>query len=104
MCVGILPVADAGLLRARRATTYPHSRYHDNKERLKAGGAVVVDEHVVMDDRIISCDGPGASLEVAFLLMESLIGRGMAEEVGRFMMYTARTVPECRTRAAPAHE
>ena len=87
MCVGVLPIADAGLLRGKEATTYPHSRYHDNIGRLKAGGAKVVDRHVVMDDRIISCDGPGSSLEVVFLLMECLLGAEMTQEVRRFMIY-----------------
>ena len=87
MCVGVLPVADAGLLAGKEATTYPHSRYHDNIARLKAGGAKVVARHVVMDDRIISCDGPGSSLEVVFLLMECLLGVEMTQEVRRFMIY-----------------
>jgi 4-methyl-5(b-hydroxyethyl)-thiazole monophosphate biosynthesis len=87
MCVGILPVADAGLLIGKMATTYPHSRNHDNIGRLRKGGARVVNEHVVMDDRIISCDGPGSSLEVAFLLMECLIGSEMTREVKKYMIY-----------------
>jgi 4-methyl-5(b-hydroxyethyl)-thiazole monophosphate biosynthesis len=87
MCVGIVPIADAGLLMGKEATTYPHSRYHDNIGRLKAGGAKVVDRHVVMDDRIISCDGPGSSLDVVFLLMECLLGVEMTQEVQRFMIY-----------------
>jgi len=87
MCVGVLPIADAGLLVGKEAATYPHSRYHDNIGRLKAGGAKVVDKHVVMDDRIISCDGPGSSLEVMFLLMECLLGAEMTQEVRRFMIY-----------------
>jgi 4-methyl-5(b-hydroxyethyl)-thiazole monophosphate biosynthesis len=87
MCVGVLPIADAGLLTGKEATTYPHSRSHDNIGRLKAGGARVVDRHVVMDDRIISCDGPGSSLEVMFLLMECLLGAEMTQEIRRFMIY-----------------
>jgi 4-methyl-5(b-hydroxyethyl)-thiazole monophosphate biosynthesis len=88
MCVGILPIAEAGLLKGKEATTYPHSRYHDNIGRLQQAGAkVVTDRHVVMDDRIISCDGPGSALEVLFLLMERLLGGEATKEVRRYMIY-----------------
>jgi 4-methyl-5(b-hydroxyethyl)-thiazole monophosphate biosynthesis len=88
MCVGVLPIADAGLLKGKEATTYPHSRYHDNIGRLRQAGAKVVnDKHVVMDNRIISCDGPGSSLEVVFLLMECLLGGEATKEVRRYMIY-----------------
>jgi 4-methyl-5(b-hydroxyethyl)-thiazole monophosphate biosynthesis len=87
MCVGVLPIADAGLLKGKRATSYPYSRYHDNITRLEKNGAIVVDDPVVMDDRIISCSGPGAALEVAFLLMECMMGSETAQEIRRFMMY-----------------
>ncbi len=93
MCVGILPIAEAGLLRGKEATTYPHSRNHDNIKKLKKCGADVVERHVVMDDRIISCDGPGSSLEVAFLLMECLIGPEMTQQVRHYMIYEARPIP-----------
>ena len=93
MCVGILPVADSGLLKGKKATTYPHSRHHDNLGRLrKAGAKVVNDRHVVMDDRIISCDGPGSSLEVIFLLMECLLGRDATKEVRRYMIYDQQCI------------
>ena len=87
MCVGILPIADAGLLHGKEATTYPHSRNHDNIGGLKATGAKVVNRPVVMDDRIISCDGPGSALDVAFLLMECLIGPEMTQKVRQYMIY-----------------
>lgn len=87
MCVGILPVADAGLLKGKKATTYPYSRNHDNVRRLKECGAIATNKHVVIDDRIISCDGPGSSLDVAFLLMEYLMGTETTQEVRRFMIY-----------------
>ena len=88
MCVGILPIADAGLPKGKEATPYPPSRYHDNIGRLRQAGAKVVnDKHVVMDDRIISCDGPGSSLEVVFLLMECLLGGEATKEVRRYMIY-----------------
>lgn len=85
MCVGILPIADAGLLNGKKATTYPYSRNHDNIGRLQKGGARFVDKPVVMDNRIISCRGPGSALEVAFLLMEGLMGPETAKEVKKYM-------------------
>ncbi len=87
MCVGILPIADAALLHGKMATTYPHSRNHDNTGRLKAGGAISVDQPVVIDDRIISCGGPGVSLEVAFLLMECLMGQETVRKVRHYMLF-----------------
>jgi len=89
MCVGILPIADAGLLQGKNATTYPYSRNHDNFGRLKASGARVVDEPVVIDDRIISCSGPGTSLEVAFLLMDRLMGPETVRKVRHYMLFRA---------------
>lgn len=87
MCVWILPVADAGLLKAKKATTYPYSRNRDNVGRLKAGGAEAVDGPVVIDDRIISCSGPGTALEVVFLLMDLLMGPQTVRDVQHYMIY-----------------
>jgi len=84
-CVGVLPVAEAGLLKDKQATTYPYSRNHDNVGRLKELGARVVDEPVAVDDRIISCAGPASSLEVAWRLLGGLLGAAYSEEVKRLM-------------------
>ena len=92
MCVGILPIADAGLLEGNKATSYPHSMYHDNFHRLKSKGAVVQNKSVVIDNRIISCKGPGSSLEVAFLLMEVLMGSSVVNEVKKYMVYGSTTI------------
>ena len=85
MCVGILPVAEAGLLKGKRATSYPHSR-HDNLTQLRRCGAVVVDEPLVVDNRIISCAGPAQSIDVAGLLLDKIIGAEARCDVWRYMM------------------
>jgi len=87
MCVGILPIADAGLLRGKEATTYPYSCNHDNIGRLKKNGAIVVNGPIVMDDRIISCSGPGSAIDVAFLLMDHLLDAKTTREVRKYMIY-----------------
>ena len=87
MCVGVLPIADAGLLEGKKATTYPYSKNHDNFSRLKAKGAITQDKNIVLDNRIISCKGPGSSLDVVFLLMECLMGCSVAAEVKKYMGY-----------------
>ncbi len=86
-CVGILPVAEAGLLKGKRATSYPHSQNHDNLRRLRELGATVMDEPIVVDDGIISCSGPAQAFEVALMLLDNLIGPEGRAEVGKFMMY-----------------
>lgn len=87
MCVGILPIADAGLLENKRATTYPLSRFHDNVSRLRAGKAIYTSGKVEMDSNIISSNGPASSLDVAYRLIEELTGKENADEVKRLMMY-----------------
>ena len=88
LCVGVLPVAEAGLLAGRRGTTYPFSR-HDNRAQLRDAGALVVDDPIVSDHRIISCQGPAQSIAVALLLLEGLIGEQAASEVRRYLMCEA---------------
>ncbi len=84
-CVGVLPVAEAGLLKGKQAVTYPYSSNHDNPARLQELGAIVSDANIVADNRIISCKGPGASLQVSLQLLEVLVGHDHCLEVQRLM-------------------
>jgi len=86
-CVGVLPVAEAGLLSGKRAVSYPYSRNHDNLGRLRELGAIVPAQSWVEDDRILSCRGPGDSLKVTLRLLENLIGPEHAAEVQRLMVF-----------------
>lgn len=87
MCVGVLPVSDAGLLKDKKATTYPLSRFHDNVARLKEGKALYTGSKIETDENIISCAGPASALEVAYKLVEKLTGKANAEEVKKLMVY-----------------
>ena len=91
-CVGVLPIAEAGLLEGKKATSYPYSRNHDNLGRLKELGACVVDAPVVVDDRIISCAGPASSLDVVWKLLEGIVGAEHGKEIKRLMC--ADSTPE----------
>jgi protein deglycase len=85
MCVGALPVAEAGLLKGLRATTYRYSRSEDRFARLQALGAIATEGPVESDDRIISCSGPAYAVEAAQLLLRELIGAQAAAEIVTFM-------------------
>jgi len=88
VCVGAKPVAKAGLLRGREATTYPfdggvHTRY------LEEHGADVVDAALAVSGRIITSYGPATAVEVAFRLLEMLSGKGDVERVREAMGFGA---------------
>jgi len=103
MCVGAIPIAEAGLLRGRRATTYPLSRHHDNVGRLASAGALPSDEALVEDNRIISCRAPSESLHVATRLLALLVGEDAANEVTGFFSGTSGTASVQRRPAGPAN-
>ena len=86
ICVGILPVAEAGLVKGRKATSYPYSR-HDNIEQLRRCGAVPSDKVLVIDDRIISCAGPAQSLAVALYMLSHVLDIEATNELKKFMCY-----------------
>lgn len=90
-CVGILPVAESGILQDVQATSYPYSSQHDNLARLKTLGATVVKEALVSDNRIISCMGPASSLDVSYALLQALIGDDHCREVKRLMCVSEST-------------
>lgn len=84
MCVGVLPVAQAGLLEGKEATTYEFSRFHDNFGQLQASGCNPVHESVVVSERIISCSGPAYAQDVVMILLGHLIGTEGAQEIARY--------------------
>jgi 4-methyl-5(b-hydroxyethyl)-thiazole monophosphate biosynthesis len=69
VCVGALPLAKSGILKNKNATTYSQTEY---RQTLKNHGVVVSNEEIVIDDNLITSNGPSTAVEVAFILLETL--------------------------------
>jgi len=70
LCVGVLLVSDAGLLKDKISTTYNLSRYYDNPARIKKGGVIYIRTKVEFDNNIIGCAGPASTLDLAYKLVD----------------------------------
>jgi len=73
VCVGALPIGKSGALSGRRGTTYHMSDGYRQKE-LSDFGVNVINEPIVIDENIITSYCPQTASEVAFILLEKLIG------------------------------
>ena len=74
ICVAALAIAKSGVLTGRRATTY-HMGDGRRQKELSEFGVNVINEPVVIDDNIITSYCPQTSPEVAFELLDRLIGK-----------------------------
>lgn len=74
VCVGALPLGYSGILKGKKATTY-HLNGGVRQKQLAEYGVDVVNQPVVSTDRIITSYCPQTAPEVAFVLLEGLIGR-----------------------------
>lgn len=84
VCTGSLLLAQAGLLRGRRATT--HWAALDSLEALGAGVAVERRLRVV-DDGVITSAGVASGIDMAFYVLERLHGRAVADETAHYIEY-----------------
>lgn len=84
MCVGVLPVAESGVLVGGKASTYALSSRHDNLGRLSELGCEPVREPLVEWDGVVSCSGPAFSEAVVYRLLEMLVGTEAAAEIRRY--------------------
>lgn len=83
ICVGALPLAKAGILNQKKATTYDGEG--GRREQLAKYGALVVDQMIAVDGHIITSTGPSSSLPVAFTLLEQLTNSEHVERVKKAM-------------------
>jgi protein deglycase len=74
ICAAPIVLAAAGMLRGKRATCFPGF-----EEEL--AGAVVMDEPVVVDGRIITGKGPGCAIPFALKLVEIIKGAQVSLEL-----------------------
>ena len=86
VCVGALPVGKSGVLQNRKATTY-HLNNGQRQKQLKAFGANVINEPLVIDENIITSYCPQTAPYVAFKLLELLTSRQQMEIVKSKMGY-----------------
>ena len=82
VCVGALPLAKSGILKNKNATTYNQTEY---RQILKNNGVVVSNEQIVIDDNLITSNGPSTAIEVAFILLKRLTSNENTLQVRKLM-------------------
>lgn len=86
ICVAALPIAKAGVLKSREATTWDLNNGIRRKQ-LADFGVNVQDRGLVVDENIITSTGPATSLSVAFKLLEMLTDLQNVNEIKRNMRF-----------------
>lgn len=82
ICAGPTVLAGLGLLEGRKATCYPGC-----EEAFPAD--VHVDRPVVVDENLITAEGPGAALRFGIAILELLMGKQVADQVAQDMRFSA---------------
>jgi transcriptional regulator GlxA family with amidase domain len=94
VCTGALLLAQAGVLRGRRATTHWLA-----KDALRAFGVEVVDERYVFDGKYATAAGVSAGIDLAFELARRLADDETACEIGLQIEYDPAPPLDCGSPA-----
>ncbi|XFO70610.1 Isonitrile hydratase [Sporomusa acidovorans DSM 3132] len=84
VCTGAFLLAEAGLLKGKRATTY-HAAFAE----LAAYSVQVLPQKIVHDGKIITAGGVSSGIELGFYLLKQLFGLKLAQEVAQSIEYHA---------------
>ena len=83
ICVAALPIGKSGILTGKKGTTYNKTAIR--QETLKSFGVDVINEPVVIDDKIITCWNPSTAIDVAFQLLEYLTSKENTDHIKNIM-------------------
>ena len=84
VCTGSLLLAKSALLRGKRATT--HWGALDLLAELDSS-IVIERESRVVDDGVITAAGVSSGIDMAFFVVEKLLGREVADETAHYIEY-----------------
>lgn len=76
ICAAPAVLAEAGLLRDKRATSYPGFL-----DKLDVPGMAYSKDAVVADGKVLTSRGPGTAMDFALALIETLAGKAKRDEV-----------------------
>ncbi len=76
ICAAPAVLAEAGLLRDKRATSYPGFL-----DKLDVPGMAYSKDAVVTDGKVLTSRGPGTAMDFALALIETLAGKARRDEV-----------------------
>lgn len=81
ICAAPLVLANAGLLKGKRATAYPGALSATQREEM-----LYQEDSVVMDGKVITSKGPGTAMDFALFLVETLTGKAQRDSVEEKLM------------------
>lgn len=84
ICVGALPMAKSGILNNKSGTTYYSEDY---RKELVNYGVNLLDNPIVIDNNLITSNGPSTAVDVAFVLLEALTSKENTLKVRNLMGY-----------------
>jgi len=76
ICAAPKVLANAGLLKGKRATSYPGF-----VDKMNLPDTTYLSETVVQDGKVITSRGPGTAMDFALYLIEVLVGKHKRDEV-----------------------